>query len=860
MSSRSMSLDVLVRLRDKLSGPLRGLRAQLEKLAAFGRKLGLLGAAIAAISFMGPIKEAAAFQQKLLDIASTAELSGKAAFKFVDEARAKYEALALASGQASDTIAQGAGQMTAAGLDASLIDASIGDIARASTAANAQFSDMADVATSLMQTLKVPAAELKDAMGALVVSGKLGAFEMKDMAKYFPTLTSQMTKFGIKGREAVNFLGAALQIARKGTSDPAEAANNLKNFLSKVLAPATIKNFKDAGIDIQGVMKDAATKGINPIEAVVQKISNLTGASGKEISQMMANATKNGLTGADALASVREQLEKIHGAGKLGEIFADQQVMDFLIPMLANIDEYKKIKAEVAKATGGIIDTDFETQMAGLNRQLGLFNEIGTQAAREVGFAFGSWLPEINDMLAKGLKWYRDWNKESGGLGTKLLSIAGGGVILATAFGALGVALPVIAAGFAALGALLSPIGVLIGAVALAGMHIYKNWGTYGPRLVRLWDSAKRGFLSFVDGLRDRGRRLIDAGREIFNQFGPRIAAGLNSAWSDIKAGWSNIKGMFQEIAKAAGLKFDLSGISIDSVKLGLIKTLEGALKGISAAWNALKDFGSGFALHLPAIGEDIGRTIKAFADIGNSLWRIGRAVAQLAGLDTAKFDGFFKTLGDWAGKAAAWQFGWIRTLAEGIAAVTKAIADFAEGKPIDWNSLIPKGVQEAWTPIKDAIEPVLNMLRKLFDLVTKGIPWGNLLPSSVVSTMVDGWNKVAGAINAVADAFNRLPSISMSSPAVSNQTALDNATRAAASKSSLINHNTTDTLPGKTKDDITSSNDNRFVPAASKQRVDVGGSVVIKVIGPGQVSSATSTNKDVKLVTSNTGRVVGRV
>ena len=44
---------------------------------------------------------------------------------------------------------------------------------------------------------------------------------------------------------------SALQIARKGTADPAEAANNLKNFLSKIAAPATIKNFKDAGVDYE---------------------------------------------------------------------------------------------------------------------------------------------------------------------------------------------------------------------------------------------------------------------------------------------------------------------------------------------------------------------------------------------------------------------------------------------------------------------------------------------------------------------------------------------------------------------------------------------------------------------------------
>ena len=361
--ARSMSLDVLVRLKDLLSSPLRRLTQGLRQLVQVGRSIGIIGTAIAAISFMGPIREAAAFEQKLIDIAATQNLAGQQAFSAVADMKAQYETLALEIGQLSDTVASGAGQMIAAGVDPKLVDASVGSIGRAATAANAEFSDMAAVAQSMLQSLQLPADQLDDSLGALVVAGKEGAFELKDMARFFPTLTSQMAKFGVTGREAVNFLGAALQIARKGTADPAEAVNNLKNFLSKILAPATIKNFKDAGVDIEAVMRDAATKGINPIEAVMQKIVKLTGVSGGEIEKLMKKAKANGLEGAEALGFVREQLEQIHGAGALGELFSDMQVMDFLIPFLSNVDEFKRIKGEVAAATGAMIDADFETQM-----------------------------------------------------------------------------------------------------------------------------------------------------------------------------------------------------------------------------------------------------------------------------------------------------------------------------------------------------------------------------------------------------------------------------------------------------------------------------------------------------------------
>ncbi len=62
--------------------------------------------------------------------------------------------------------------------------------------------------------------------------------------------------------------------------------------------------------------------------------------------------------------------------------------------------------------------------MAGLNRQLITFREIGTQAMREVGLAFGTWMPRINGHLMDGLKWLRDLDKETGGAVRQWLAFA----------------------------------------------------------------------------------------------------------------------------------------------------------------------------------------------------------------------------------------------------------------------------------------------------------------------------------------------------------------------------------------------------------------------------------------------------
>lgn len=850
MSNRNMNLDVIVRLKDLLSGPLRGLKSALEGVSNMARKIGVVGAAIAGISFLAPIQEAAAFQQQLLDIAGTSNLVGNAAFAYVGKSKEQFETLALQVGQLSDTVAKGAGQMIAAGVDPKLVDASVGRIGRAATAANAEFADMAGVATSLLTTLKLPADQLDGALGGLVIAGKEGAFELKDMAKYFPTLTSQMAKFGVTGREAVNFLGAGLQIARKGTADPAEAANNLKNFLSKILAPATIKNFKDMGVDIEGVMKDAATKGINPIEAVVQKITKLTGISSKEVDGMMKKAKAAGMTDAEALKTVREQIEKTAGAGKLGQLFGDMQVMDFLLPMLGNIDEYQRIKGEVAKATGSVIDADFETQMQGLNRQLITFREIGAQGAREVGFAFGEWLPMINENLAAALKWMRELDASTGGMVKKALMFAGAGVLMAAALGALGVILPIIGAGLSIVAALISPVGIAFALIAAAGVAIYRNWSTVGPALQQLWGRLG-GVWSSVTGivqaalprLKKAGSDIVQAGREMIDRYGPVVKRGFEAALRDVSAGFVKLGDLFKGFSKGLNLDSVMSGLTIDNAKIVAFEALDAALRGIATAWAALKDFGSGFAPFVSLIGENMGGSVKAVGEIAGGLWRLVKALASLVSFDPSKASAVFTWLGSFAGGAIEVATFTIRTMVEALAQLVTTMADLAEGK-ISWESLIPQGISDAWKDASTAINDFITSTKTLAtDLYETGVAAGKAMVDGIIAAfdnLVAWFKGLPGRIKEAIGKIDLSSIISMPSlpswlggggptpPAAANQNALP-ATAMPASGS----------------------------PTAAQQ-LNVNTTATVKVDGPGQVASqqtsVTSPSPNV-----NTGRVVGR-
>lgn len=623
-----MSVNVLVRLRDRLSSGLNRLSGRLNALGRSARNLGAIGALAATLTFAGPAAEAAAFDQVLRDSAVTAGLATEQVNDYIAANGRLYEQLALATGQASASVAGAAGNLQAAGMDAALIDQLLAPISRVATAASAEIDDIGRVAFALSDTLKVPAAQMEDALGMLVVAGKEGRFELREMAKYFPALTAQMAKLGVDGTDAVAVLASGLQIAMKGASDPAQAANNFNNFLSKILSKETIDKFAKAGTDLPALMMDAVAKGINPVEAVLANIQDITGVGGDQIAGYMADAEKMGLKGADALAHVQEQLEKIGAAETLSALFGDQQVLGFLIPMMANIEEYKRIRDAVLAGDRSVIDQDLATQMEGPTRQRAIFFEILAQQGRDVGDAFNSWLPAVNGFMLDMIGHINVLEERFPGAKAKILSFATAGMVLAAALGTIGVVLPFITAGFglvtAAGGLTLSPL------IAVTRYFVTAAKGAIGLQAALAIMEGKRfTFLArLAVGL--RGIAMAVPGvAALANPLGAVIAAMLavgataiwlrNQDWyksyaegsrqmgADIRASLIDAKSAYDEWATNVGASMrdwpaniteTMSGVAAnfavvwDDAKAGLgtLSDIEidwsGLFDGLEAAWN----------------------------------------------------------------------------------------------------------------------------------------------------------------------------------------------------------------------------------------------------------------------------------
>lgn len=424
----------------------------------------------------GAIEDAQAYESVMTDIGQKADLSREASAQMGRN-------LLVAAGKANqlpEALQQGVDVLAGFGLDPRRAVEMMTPIGRAATAYKAEIADLAAASFAAHDNLKVPLEDTARMIDVMAQAGKSGAFEVKDMAAYFPTLTAAYQGLGQTGVGAGGDLAAALQIVRKGAGDSATAATNLNNILQKITSPATVRAFKKMGVDLPASLKRLYAEGKTPIEA----ISELT------------NKTLKG------------------DLSQLGYLFEDAQVQQGLRPLIQNMEEYRRIRGE-AMGASGTTDTDFAGRLEDsaektkrwtitsqrLSRALGgmLLPTVGALADKASGFLerANAWA-EANPQLAKGAA-------IAAGVLAGLFLVLGGGAIAIAGILAPFAALTFVAGAFNI--AMLPMIGIVAAVIAgialLAGAAylIYANWDGIAAWFSGIWTSIKSFFSAGIDAV-----------------------------------------------------------------------------------------------------------------------------------------------------------------------------------------------------------------------------------------------------------------------------------------------------------------------------------------------------------------------
>ncbi|HHC5538308.1 TPA: phage tail tape measure protein, partial [Escherichia coli] len=281
------------------------------------------------------------FQDKMIDMSITAKYDNKTR----DALAGQIKGWALKYNQYQDELQEAVGSLISDNIDnLSDIGFLMPDIARAATATRTSSQDWAKVAAVWQNSLKGAARDFGAVQNIMAYAGDQGSFEIPDQVKWMQSLAPMMAGIA-SGKEAVAEIGASLQIAKIGAGSTDEAANNFKNFLTKIFARDTQKQFADLGIDLQGSIASYKAAGISPIEGMLSVIERYLNAKSPEALAGFKSAMK--IKNDTARDEALQALAKNFG---LGDMFADMQVMAFIRPMLANMDRYREIRAGALRA------------------------------------------------------------------------------------------------------------------------------------------------------------------------------------------------------------------------------------------------------------------------------------------------------------------------------------------------------------------------------------------------------------------------------------------------------------------------------------------------------------------------------
>jgi hypothetical protein len=203
------------------------------------------GAMLAPLVVVG--KQAMDFSSGMVDLQQKAELTNAELVKM----QGNILAAAKATHQLPENMRAAVDVLAGYGMDPRHAVQLAAPIGRLGTAFKVELADGAAVAYASINNLKVPLDQVAKTFDIMAEGGNAGAFEVKDMARWFPTLTAQMQALGEKGTPAVADLTAALQVAMNTAGSADEAGNNIANLLGKINSPTVINAFqKKFGVDL----------------------------------------------------------------------------------------------------------------------------------------------------------------------------------------------------------------------------------------------------------------------------------------------------------------------------------------------------------------------------------------------------------------------------------------------------------------------------------------------------------------------------------------------------------------------------------------------------------------------------------
>lgn len=239
------------------------------------------------------------------------------------------------------------------GMDRNAAMALLPRIMRTSTAANADANDIAGLVMKARTSGGIRDNQVGSMLDMALVSGQMGGFELKDMARWLPRQMASASKAGMGGMKDLSVLLAANQaaIATSGSAD--EAGNNVSNLLNKITSMDTQKDAKRLGIDLAGTLSQARARGVDPLTAFADLADRV---SSRDPRYKALKAKAAAATTPEAKRAIYEQQAAIFEGSSLGQLIQDQEATKALVGFMGQRNE---IRRQTGAKYQGAVDSNF---------------------------------------------------------------------------------------------------------------------------------------------------------------------------------------------------------------------------------------------------------------------------------------------------------------------------------------------------------------------------------------------------------------------------------------------------------------------------------------------------------------------
>ena len=204
-------------------------------------------------------------------------------------------------------------------------------------------------------SLKLRADQLDRANAMVNRSAQQGGVSGATLARFMPAQTGGLVALGFGNERGLADLLTANQMAKKLAGSSDQAANNISNLMGKLASKDVLKNFSDAGIDLEAKIKQGVERGISPLETIAQLTRDATKGDQFRINELLGDVeARNGLMAlVQNFDDFRAKSRELQSGDVLTGYFVD---LDRAMQgPAASFDRYRSGIATAGIATGTIL-------------------------------------------------------------------------------------------------------------------------------------------------------------------------------------------------------------------------------------------------------------------------------------------------------------------------------------------------------------------------------------------------------------------------------------------------------------------------------------------------------------------------